>query len=352
MTYQAKYFNKLLQTKTNGSMGFAIPALDNQLARKLKERIQNIQLYAHRYSFVLNCQYSEYGVKNLLDFAYMNNLAGVAVHIAAFKQHLTQASQAELLAIKEYAQSLDLIINIDISSIDEKEFSQAVYLATFFNSNDIRLYIRESGYISEIIETAVVRLTRLSAIAEKKGINLLLEPHEDLKSTELMEIIRRVDCDNLKLLFDYGNMINAGETPLSALETMAPSIRHVHIKGVKIIADGNGFAHLGVAEREDDLPQAKMLFDLLMLGDERPQVEAFCLEEVIGYYAPAYRHQNENGDPFLAPRAASSTSLKQDVPLGRILLDERREAQRQVEFVQSLLTRLLTIAEVQLAGSD
>lgn len=346
-----KYFRNLLATKTNGDLGLDIPPLDYALALKLKSRINNIKLYAHRYSFYLNCQYGDYGVKDLLDFAYMNNLAGIGVHICAFDKYLDQPSNAELLEIKHYCESLGLTINLDISSIEPQDFLRAITLAKILNSKNIRLYIREAGFISDILDKSVARLKEFAAIAAKDSIGLLLEPHEDLKSEEIMAVIHRVNQDNLHALFDFGNMINAGDKPLVALKTMAPGIRHVHIKGVKVINDGTGFAHRGVAEREDDLPQYKMMFDLLMLGDEKPQVEAFCLEESIGYYAPAYRFENEDDNPHLPEREPSSTPLDQSIPLSRLLLNERREAQRQAEFVQSLLAKLLTIAEIQLSNS-
>jgi hypothetical protein len=49
-----------------------------------------------------------------------------------------------------------------------------------------------------------------------------LEQHEDLTSSELVQIVEAVNNLKLKLLFDFSNMINAYELPLAALEVMAP----------------------------------------------------------------------------------------------------------------------------------
>ena len=60
----------------------------------------------------------------------------------------------------------------------------------------------------------------------------------------------------------------------------------VHLKGIRRIRHLSGFVQLGVAQGEDDLPQMKMLLDLLMLGEDEPQVETFSLEQEIGYTHP------------------------------------------------------------------
>ena len=253
----------------------------------------------------------------------------------------------ELKQISDHANSLNLSINIDISSTDLKEFSRAVDIAKTLKSKNIRFYIRDSGLVSQIIADAVITIKEMAQIAQANGIGLLLEQHEDLKSFELVEIIKKVDETNLQLMFDYGNMINANEKPLNALENMSPFIKHVHVKGVRILLEGEGFAHLGVAEKEDDLPHAKLMFDLLMLGDKTAQVEIFYLEEVNGYYAPAYRFNNENVDAFIPERTVSITKLE-DGSLEKMLNKEKIDAVNQLIFVKSLLSELKTIAKIQL----
>ena len=44
----------------------------------------------------------------------------------------------------------------------------------------------------------------------------------------------------LHALFDFTNMINAGERPLTALHTLAPIMRQVHRKGAKWLKEGGG----------------------------------------------------------------------------------------------------------------
>lgn len=63
---------------------------------------------------------------------------------------------------------------------------------------------------------------------------------------------------------------------------------------------------------QDDLPGPRLLFKLLMLGDQDPQVTAFSLEQENHYSAPALRHCNEDPDPFIPYQEMSETFLPTD----------------------------------------
>jgi hypothetical protein len=50
-----------------------------------------------------------------------------------------------------------------------------------------------------------------------------------------------------------------------------------------------------------------MLYELLLLGDEAPQVIAFALEQEVNYYAPPFRRRGEGADPLIRHREPSDT---------------------------------------------
>lgn len=122
---------------------------------------------------------------------------------------------------------------------------------------------------------------------------------------------------------------------------------------MRIVAEQNGFGHYGVLQgsAEDDLPSARMLYELLMLGDTAPQVIAFILEQENHYVAPAFRQQQEAADPFIAYREMSETPLPAGFTLARMLADEHRWANNQVAYVRGLLGEFRTLAELTLANA-
>ncbi|MNM92730.1 hypothetical protein D3C81_1050730 [compost metagenome] len=119
-----------------------------------------------------------------------------------------------------------------------------------------------------------------------------------------------------------------------------------------MVAEEQGFGHYGVLQGsvEDDLPSARMLFELLMLGEQQPQVIAFILEQENHYVAPAFRQSNEAADPFIAYREMSETPLPAGFTLEQMLAGEQRWANNQVTYVKTLLAELRTLAELTLAA--
>jgi hypothetical protein len=146
-------------------------------------------------------------------------------------------------------------------------------------------------------------------------------------------------------------MINACERPLPALRGLAPFIRQVHLKGVRIIPEDNGFGHRGVLQGspEDDLPDARMHFELLMLGEPAPQVVAFALEQENHYVAPAFRQSDEARDPFIPYCDMTETHLPLGWPLERMLTDEPRWAANQLHHVRGVLGEMRLLCELVLA---
>ena len=343
------YLEESLKKNTNNILGIPIPDFGNDIAVKLIDRIDKIRLYAHCYAFHYNFEYGSFDANDLIRFAYQEGLQGVSVHIGSGgKRALRYKTISELKEIKLYAEKLGIGINLDISSTDKNEVDEVVRIAVTLGVQNIRAYIRYSGRVSEIIEKGIEDLKKMGKIAIEKDLYFTLEQHEDLKSHELVRIIEAVNNERIGLLFDFGNMINAYEEPLPALETMAPYIRQVHLKGARRIKMGEGFGHIGVSEEEGDLPQMKMLFDLLLLGEGNSPIGAYSLEQVIDYYAPAFRFEGEEDDPLIAERDPSTTPLNSEIPLKDSFLREIKNSSDQVHFIGKLLEKLKTIAEIQL----
>ncbi|OEU47454.1 MAG: hypothetical protein BA862_03925 [Desulfobulbaceae bacterium S3730MH12] len=353
MTSLQPYFEKALKRKTDNVLGIPIVDFRKDIAVRLLDRIDSIKLYAHTYAFYCNFKYGAFDIDDLIKFAFQEGLQGISAHIDAGQARALQYKTiSELKEIRTHAKKLNLGINLEISSTSKSEINEVVRIALELGVRNIRVYIRYSGRVSKIIETGIDELKDAAKIAMKNDLYFTLEQHEDLKSHELVRIIEAVNNDRIGILFDFGNMINAGEEPLPALQTMAPHIKHVHLKGIRKVQQGGGFAQLGVAEENDDLPQMKMLFDLLMLGADLPQIKTFSLEQEIGYYSPVFRQKGEEDDPIIPERGPSETSLNRDIPLKDSLLMEVRNSCDQIRFVRNLLEKLKTIAEIQLSFEE
>jgi len=141
-------------------------------------------------------------------------------------------------------------------------------------------------------------------------------------------------------------MVNANENPMDALTVMSPYISQVHMKGVKKLKIKEGFEQIGVPEGEGDLPQMRMLFTLLLLGNSEPQVKFYALEQEVGYKSPPFRFDNENKNPLIPNRKPSVTYLDKNKSLEENLLQEKQNACKQVLYVKSLLKQIETMSKL------
>lgn len=328
-----------------------IPELTTALASKLIERIDGIPLFAHAYSMLGNFTYGILLPRDLLVYAYEHELQGVCIHLLDGEERgLGQMEDAQLEEFGAEARRLDLAIHLEISSTRKTDVDEVVRIALILGVKHIRVYSRYEGFLSKVLEIVASDLQYLAQLADLHDLHFYFEQHEELKSTEIARALEVANHPRLHALFDFGNMINAHEQPMEALRELAPHIRQVHMKGIKIIPEGNGFGHLGVLQGspEDDMPGARMLYELLMLGEDDPQLIAFALEQENHYRAPAFRLSDEVEDPFIPYRDLSSTDLPEGLSMSEMLLQEPQWAVNQLTHVRTVLAQLRELSACRL----
>lgn len=312
-------------------------------AARLIERIANIRLFAHAYSWHLNFRLGAAVPTDFLGFAHLHGMAGVKIHVEDGEERSLLHAPETRAAFGRLAQSLGLEVHIETSATDEATLRAAIRVARETGATSVRCYPRYSGPVSQIIAQTIRDLRLLPQLDPNGELDFLLEQHEDLKSHELVHILQVVQHPRLTLLFDFANMINAYETPEAALATMAPYVTDVHIKDANILPDRGGFAHRACRSGEGDINFRGLLTTLLLLGDQ-PQVRAFGCEEENEMFAPAYRFPTDPPDPIIPPRDASTTEVTLGEDLTSRLARERVEAEAQISYVRQTLADISTKA--------
>ncbi len=254
-------------------------------------------------------------------------------------------------SLRRRLDDLGLALHLEISSTTREDVERVRRCALDLGVRNIRLYARHEGRLSLVLELVYADLCHVAEIANHDDFYVDYEQHEDLKAAEIAGILARVGDRRINALFDYTNALNAHEEPLEALFTLAPFIRQVHVKGGRKIVEGAGWGQLGVVQGsiDDELPGHRMLYELLMLGENTSQVVCFALEQEAGYAAPPFRLAGEQSDPHIRFRAPSETPLDPNRPLELLLLDERRWATDQVLWNRTFVATLREICTAALA---
>ena len=319
----------------------ALPSLSAQTAETLIDRIDAIALYTHAYSLHLNFRYGGFTPSDLLDFAAKHKHSGVKIHLEDGEEASLGRMDADGLArFGLKARKLGLDVHLEISETEVTSLRTAVSIGHQTGATSIRCYPRYEGRVSSVIARAIDDLRHLQELDPDGTFRFTLEQHEDLTGAELVQIVEAVGNPNLSLMFDFTNMINAYERPLDALRAMAAHITDVHIKDARIVEDQGGWAQQCCRSGEGDIPQARLLMELLLLGNDIPQVRAFGLEEEVGYCSPAFRFPGEGDDPFIPHRAVSETKLAPDAKLQEVLAREVSDAEHLCIHIKTLLKQL------------
>jgi len=316
--------------------------LDAAIARKLLCRIDSIRLHAHTYSFTHNLNHGSRKPIHALEFAYQHKFRGLNIHVDDGGEYsLNRSSSKQLAQFKTSVRHLHLIVYLETSSTEQANIDQVIQKARSLGIDNIRVYSRYEGKLSQVMALTVADLVYMAEQADRYNLYFDFEQHEEFKSTEIVQMLIEVDHPRIRALFDFTNMINAYEQPLSALKTMAPYVRQVRLKGAKIINEGNGYGQVGVIQGsvEDEMSYARMLYELLMLGETEPQVICFALEQEVNYYSPDYRYADESDNPFIPYKEPSQTPFDA-ADAQMVLLNEMRWATNQVNFIKSWLAEL------------
>jgi len=309
-------------------------------ATKILQRADNIPLYLHAYAFHLNMRVEKILPENLLDIASQHQLKGIKVHVLdGESQSLSCANDERLQQFGEKARRLGLDIHIETSASDAKTIDQAVAIATKSGASSVRFYPRYEGHLDAVLAQVRQDIHYIKENYQHSGLTFTLEQHEDLKGHELVKLVNDADFPQLSLLFDFANMINANEEPLPALAAMASNVTQVHIKDALIVREANGLGHKACISGQGDLPFKELLFQLVCLGEDKPQVIAYGLEEEVDYYAPPFRFQHEDNNPWIPWREMSETPLL-NKELDVRLVKEFNDALNQISYVRNILQKI------------
>jgi len=169
---------------------------DAVIAQKLCNRIASIQLHAHTYSLIHNLTHGSLKPTNALEFAYQHELNGLNIHVD---------------------QRLNITVHLETSSTQKADIDKVIQIASALDVQNIRVYSRYEGTLSQVMEQTVSDLVYISEQADSYDLFFDFEQHEEFKSTDIVQMLKEVDHPRINALFDFTNMINAYEQPLPAL---------------------------------------------------------------------------------------------------------------------------------------
>ncbi|HUZ17788.1 MAG TPA: TIM barrel protein [Spirochaetia bacterium] len=108
----------------------------------------------------------------------------------------------------------------------------------------------------EHVAAVVASIRKNLRAAEKAGVTLAIENHQDADSDTLEEICRTFNSASVGVTLDAGNPLAVGEDPLEFAGRLLPYIADVHLKDYRMITTAEGYrlVHCAIGDGVVDFP--------------------------------------------------------------------------------------------------
>ncbi|MGL3111912.1 sugar phosphate isomerase/epimerase family protein [Bradyrhizobium sp. BR 1432] len=262
------------------------------------------KLFFHSYGLRYHYRYKPgFDVFSSIDIAAELGFDGINVsaHFPGYIE-LSGREPDHLRKVRRHLEHRGLLIDIETRGTDVAHLSDCLAMAANVGAGHLRTYTKGSSDRRQRVSEAKRSLSQVSPIAERVGIPVLLENHEDLCGAEVAEILSSVNSPWIRALFDYVNSILFFEHPCHALEAMQPWVCSAHLKDCVLLPPLRGSGEgtlLGVPIGAGVAPVAELTQKLVELS------------------ASAVSPLKTRG--LIAPQCATNATPKNALLLGQIL---------------------------------
>ncbi|MDA9445808.1 sugar phosphate isomerase/epimerase family protein [Bradyrhizobium sp. CCBAU 21360] len=254
------------------------------------------KLFLHSYGLRYHYRHKPgFDVFSLIDIAAELGFDGINVsaHLPGYVE-ISGREREHLRKVRRHLDHRGLLIDIETRGTEVAHLSDCLAMAADIGAGYLRTFTTGAPDRRQRVSEAKRNLSQLTPIAERVGIPILLENHEDLSGAEVAEILTSVNSAWIRALFDYVNSMIFFEDPCDALEAMEPWVCSAHLKDCVLlppVRQGEEGTLLGVPIGSGVAPVAKLTQKLAKLGIDR-----ICFENTWSYRAPL-RDRRGTGEP-------------------------------------------------------
>ncbi len=180
----------------------------------------------------------------LLDIASDIGLEGA--ELPAFLMHGVDAT-----SVANYAKKRGLYITLETEGYDPNKLATAIDLGVRLGASTVRTIVRGAklggdrrllaGRWQSFLHEILVGLREATIFAERAGVNLAVENHQDLASEELLWLCEYIGSPWLGITLDPGSTLATAEEPVDFARRVAPFVKNVHLKDYQIYMCDEGY---------------------------------------------------------------------------------------------------------------
>jgi len=257
--------------------------------------MKSIEMHIHSFSLRFQFKYrSDFDVFTFISLAKDRGFTGVNISANGLEyRDLGGTTPQHFASVRACLQEHNMACEIDTSDTRVDNLQKMLVVASQLGAERLRVYTKYEATLSEQMEWTVRDLKTIAPEAERLGITIVFENHEDFQGAVISSILGKVDHPRIKALYDYGNSQMVGEDPMQALRAMQPYIDAVHVKDHVVLHSQGQIWVQGVPMGQGLLPIMEQTQALYAGGLRR-----FCFENVWGYAARFKAENLPTSAPF------------------------------------------------------
>lgn len=182
--------------------------------------------------------------QQLMDQALAAKLDGVELPASLLKGQ-------DVGTVARYAREHNLFMTLAVAGYDPQKLAEYIDLGARLGARTVRTVVggakiggdrrplagRWQAFLQEILSG----LQKAALVAERAGINLAVENHQDVASEELLWLCETISSSCFGITLDTGNPLATAEEPLDFARRVAPYIKNVHLKDYHIYLSEEGY---------------------------------------------------------------------------------------------------------------
>jgi sugar phosphate isomerase/epimerase len=177
----------------------------------------------------------------------------IAVELGArtleiFEPWLEEMNKAELQGLRDRLGSLGMVPVVS-SGLTMGPVDRAIRIAEALEAKVVRLGLTpvlcgdrnaKGAEWPQLVANVRAKLAEFAPAAERAGVTLAIENHQDFRSTELVGFCKEAG-PGVGICFDTGNTFPVGEAPPDFTSRIAPFVRHLHLKDYHVQSTDEGY---------------------------------------------------------------------------------------------------------------
>lgn len=173
---------------------------------------------------------------------------------------LEAMNDGELGSVRRTADSLGISLELGTKGIGREHLRKFLHIAGILDASLLRTMLNVPGQAPSADE-AVAVLTDLLPEFEAAGVKVALETYEQVPTSRIIDVVRRVSSPFLGICSDPANTVAALEMPKAVVEAVAPHVLNMHIKDFAFSRKEGwvGFTYSGAPLGEGLLDYAHMV---------------------------------------------------------------------------------------------